>query len=113
MPVTSTQINTYALSVISYEDPNQMVATISLFDSNGNVIAFLRFYSADSSPAPNEFRTDLGHPLVSYPVMALAPMVDLLRNEKPLYFIWHDYMPVRCFGVVATSREPAGESEKV
>jgi hypothetical protein len=113
MPVTSTQINTYGVSVISYEDPNQMVATVSLFDAGGNVIALLRFYSADSSPAPNEFRSDLGHPLVSYPLIALAPMVDLLRNEKPLYFIWHDYMPERCIGVVETSREPAGESETV
>jgi hypothetical protein len=45
---------------------------------------------------------------------ALAPIVDVLRNEKPVYFTWLDYtaqVPGRLFGVVGTSREPAGEAE--
>ena len=111
MPVTTKEISTYAVSVISDADPNQFAGTIVLFDVAQNIVAFLRFYSPGSSMSPNEFRTDLGYPLVSYASTSLAPMIDVLRNEKPLYFIWFDYMPVRCFGAVATSRELVGESE--
>jgi len=25
-------------------------------------------------------------------------MVDVLRNEKPVYFTFYDYRPTRCFG---------------
>jgi hypothetical protein len=111
MPVTMKEISTYAVSVLSDAEPNKIAATISLFDTSGKVIAFLRFYQTASPLAANEFRTDLGYPLVSYPYMALASTVDILRNEKPLYFTWYDYMPIRCFGAVGTSREPIGESE--
>jgi hypothetical protein len=112
MPVTRNEINTYSVTVISDAQPNNLAATVWLFDADGKAIAFLRFYSPGSPLAENEFRTDLGHPLVSYPSTALASMVDVLRNEKPLYFTWYDYMPVRCFGAVGTSREPVGELEE-
>ena len=112
MPSTMKDISTYSVSVISDAEPNKIAATISLFDANGKGIAFLRFYLPGSQLAPNEFRTDLGYPLVSYPYAELASMVDILRNEKPLYFTWYDYMPTRCFGAVGTSREPVGESER-
>lgn len=111
MPVTTKEINKYAESIISDAEPNKFAATVWLFDAAGNVIAFLRFYLPGIPLARNEFRTDLGYPLVSYPSTALSSMVDILRNEKPLYFTWYDYMPVRCFGAVGTSREPIGESE--
>jgi len=111
MPVTTKEINTYSVSVISDAEPNKFAATVWLFDADGKAIAFLRFYSPGSPLAPNEFWPDLGYPLVSYPSTALASMVDILRNEKPLYFTWYDYTPVCCFGAVGTSREPVGESE--
>jgi hypothetical protein len=113
MPVTSKEISTYSVSVISDAEPNKFAATVQLFDASGKAIAFLRFYTPGSPLAPNEFRMDLGEALISYPSTALASMVDVLRNEKPLYFTWYDYMPVRCFGAVGTSREPVGESERV
>lgn len=112
MSVTTKEISTYGVSVISDAEPNKIAATVSLFDSTGKGIATLRFYQIGSLLAPNEFRMDLGYPLVSYPVTALASVVDILRNEKPLFFTWYDYLPVRCFGAVGTSREPVGEAER-
>ena len=85
---------------------------MDLFDAGGKTLASLRFFTPGSLLAPNEFRADWGYPLVSYPFTALASVVDILRNEKPLYFTWFDYMPVRCFGAVGTSREPVGEAEE-
>ncbi len=106
MPVTTKEINTYSVSVISDAEPNKIAATVFLFDAGGKAIAFLRFYSPGSPLAQNEFRTDLGFPQVSYPSTALASMVDILRNEKPLYFTWYDSMPVRCFGRLGHRRNP-------
>jgi hypothetical protein len=111
MPVTTKEIDSYSVSVISNGEPNNLIATIQLFAADDTAIAFLRFYLPDSSMAPNEFRADLDYPLVSYPSTALDSIVDVLRNERPVYFTWHDYMPVRCFGAVGTAREPIGESE--
>lgn len=111
MPVTTKEINTYGVSVLSEGDPNKFAAAIHLFGADGKAIAFLRFFLPGNALAPNEFRTDLGYPLVSYPSTAFDSVIDILRNEKPVYFTWYDYMPVRCFGSVGTSREPIGESE--
>ena len=113
MPVTTKEISTYGMNTFSISDPNKIAATIALFDVNGRAIAFLRFYLPENPQAPNEFRTDLGYPMVSYPFAQLESVVDLLRNEKPLYFTWYDYMPTRCFGAIGTSREPIGEAEQI
>jgi hypothetical protein len=112
MPVTHTEIATYGVSILSAAEPNNLAATVDLLDAGGKTLASLRFFTPGSPLAPNEFRADLGYPLVSYPFTALASVVDILRNEKPLYFTWFDYMPVRCFGAIGTSREPVGEAEE-
>lgn len=111
MPVTDTAIDKYSVSTISAGNPNGFFATMSLFAAGGTCLAFLRFYEAGATMAPNEFRADLGYPLLSFPASSLAPTVDVLRNEKPVYFTWFDYRPARCFGAVGTSREPVGEGE--
>jgi hypothetical protein len=111
MPVTNTEISNYSVSIISEAEPTHLAATIHLFNHAGKIIAFLRFYQAGIALPANEFRADLGYPLLSFPASALESMVDILRNEKPLYFTWYDYLPVRCFGAVGTSQEPIGEAE--
>jgi hypothetical protein len=112
MPVTTTEIKTYYVSVISDAEPNKLAATVWLFDAAGKALAFLKFISPGNALPQNEYRTDLGHPLLSFPAAALRSMVDVLRNEKPVYFTWFDYRPVRCFGSVGTSREPVGDAEQ-
>jgi hypothetical protein len=62
----------------------------------------------------NEFRADLNAAIVSHRFDAYPQIIDLLRNEKPLYFTWFDYsdaVPGRIFGSLGTSREPIGENE--
>jgi hypothetical protein len=110
MPVTTTLIETYSVSAVSEGDPNTFFATVTLFNAAGATLAFLRFYESGVPKAANEFRVDLGYPLISYPASNLPAVVDLLRNEKPVYFVWYDYRPTRCFGAVSTSREPIGEA---
>jgi hypothetical protein len=109
MPVTTKEIDSYSISIVSDGDPNKFAATISLFAADGKTIAFLRFFLPGVSMAPNEFRADLGCALVSYPSTALESIVDILRNESPVYFTWYDSLPVSCFGSVGTAREDVGE----
>lgn len=114
MPITSTQIANYTANVISPGDPNQFAATVWLLRTDGSVLALVRFYRPGTMMAPNQFRSDLNAAEVSFPYDAFAPMVDLLRNESPVYFTWFDYsagVPGRMFGVVGTSLEPVGEQE--
>jgi hypothetical protein len=113
MPITTTEITRYEVNVISAGDPNYFAATVWLYDANQSVVAFLRFYPDGRPLAPNEFRQDLNTAVVSYPLLTLPSVVDVLRNEKPVYFTWFDYTPIRCFGTVGTSLEPIGEQEGV
>jgi hypothetical protein len=115
-PITRTEIATYEANLISQGEPGDYAATVWLYKADRSLIAFLRFYRAGVAMRPNEFRQDLNAALVSYRFDALPPLVDVLRNEKPLYFTWFDYsaqVPGRLFGVVGTSLEPVGEQEQV
>ncbi len=107
--VSTTEIASYSANVISEGEPSELAATVWLYRADGSVIAFLRFYHGGSAMAPSQFRQDLNAALVSYPSDALAPVVDVFRNETPLYFTWFDYsaqVPGRFFGSLGTSREP-------
>jgi len=112
MPVTTKEIANYSVSLFSDAEPAKMAAAVLLFDAAGKAVAFLRFFQPGATLPPNEFRADLGYALVSYPQSSLAAIVDVLRNEKPLFFTWYDYLPLRCFGAIGTSREPIGEGNE-
>jgi hypothetical protein len=112
MSVTTTEIARYSVSVTSDGDPGQRAATAYLYGATGNTIAFINFYLAGTTPPANMFRTDLGFPIINYPAATLPSVVDILRNEKPLFFTWFDYTTSR-FGTIGTSREPVGETEPV
>jgi hypothetical protein len=113
-PITSTPIAKYSANVISPGDPNQFAATVWLFRENGSLLAFLRFYRGGVTMAPNQYRQDLNAAEVSFRFDAYPSVIDLLRNEEPVYFTWFDYsanVPGRLFGALETSREPIGEHE--
>ena len=115
VPITTTDVGTYEVNVISPGDPNRFAATVWLYARDGALIALLRFYRPGEALEPNEFRDDLGAALVSYPEPSLAPIVDVLRNESPVSFTWFDYdadVPGRRFGSLGTSSEPVGEVER-
>jgi hypothetical protein len=74
-------------------------------------IGFLRFYRDGVFIPAHEFRVDLGYPLLCFRAGALPAIVDVLRNEKPLFLTWFDYSATRRFATIGTSREPVGEAE--
>ena len=114
--ITTTEVSTYSANLISPGDPNELAATVWLFRADSSLLAFLGFYRNGVQMRANEFRTDLNAAIASYSFDAYPPVVDLLRNEKPVYLTWFDYsdaVPGRIFAELGTSREPIGEAEGV
>ena len=60
-------------------------AQVHLFDSQNTLIGWLDFYQ-DGRPLPE----DKGEPhiVMSMPYSALQGVVDILRNESPVYINW-------------------------
>jgi hypothetical protein len=113
MPYTPNEIHSYDIIVNSDTQPNGRTAIVNLYGAGGEKIvkiAALEFYPPGSPHAITEFKPQLGFPVVSYPSTALASVVDVLRNEKPVYFTWCDVPPDH-WGSLGTRREPVGEAE--
>lgn len=87
MPSSMTFIGKYKIWLKScgYSD----VACIRLYTASDNSICKLNFYPPEVTPPPNGIHSWLHIPSLSYPLSALAPMIDILRNEEPLVFVWH------------------------
>ncbi|MEM8922090.1 MAG: hypothetical protein AAGD35_01215 [Actinomycetota bacterium] len=81
---------------------------ISLVGAAGQRIGGLYFYE-DPGAMPNEdSRNSTGFVYLHNPVSAYPHVLDLLRNESPVYLRYDDD---RNRGWLATSSEPVGEEE--
>lgn len=111
MPSGTVEISKYLLSTYSngYESP----ALIALHRANGTLLAWLRFFPPESTMPRNTVSSRFpssGYAMVSYPISSYAATVDILRNEKPVYFYYNDGSSP--YGTVSTSaQEPVGEEE--
>ena len=85
-------------------------AMISLYDRANNLIGVLRF-KMDLDDFPQDVvvgeRIDCYYPPETY-----LEVIDLLRNEKPLYLDFQDE-PGSNYGIITTRKEPVGEGEKL
>ena len=75
--------------------------------SEGGMAATCSFYESDDVPdnstAPN------GRTLLNYPWSCYSGVLDLLRNEKPLYWV---FLASSKTGFISTRSEPVGEGEE-
>lgn len=110
MPSGILTISRYAIDLISNVGPNP--ARIRLYRTDGSLAAILSFFEPDRMPRDNDANPNYpstGFARVNYPMSLLAPTIDILRNEKPIYFQWIALGPL--YGYVTTSNEPIGEGE--
>ncbi len=120
MPIERYELASYAVSLIAGEAEREPTmrpaATIhgrpKPGESEAEVAIYFRFYRPEA-PVPPNSRTenDDGSRLymVSYRYDQLASAVDLLRNEKPIFF---QYDVEAETGYLATTDEPVGEGER-
>jgi hypothetical protein len=100
------EVEKYTLSISDPSRPTNWKNWIALEGSFG--VAFLYFVPPGGSLRPNKKRAafntfDIDYWMSSYPLF-----IDMLRNEKPVYFLYDDSSNR---AEVATNWEPVGEAE--
>ncbi|HEU4391974.1 MAG TPA: hypothetical protein VFV34_29580, partial [Blastocatellia bacterium] len=93
MSITFVDVSTYLVFAYGGPDGNAGVdSSISLGIPNGFV--FLHFYPDGATVPPNkkEIHAPTGNPIfyVNYRYAQFANVIDLLRNEKPIRFLFND-----------------------
>ncbi len=120
MPIESYELASYAVSLIAGEAEREPTmrpaATIhgrpKPGQSESEVAIYLRFYRS-AAPVPPNSRSENADGsrlyMLSYRYDQLANAIDILRNEKPIFF---KYDEEAATGYLATTDEPVGEGER-
>lgn len=86
---SSTEIAQYEYRFRSSTSKDQMGEVVGLRDANGHYIGALRFQD-DSATLRESFRMENSQWVdLYYPRSLLPQIIDMLRNEKPVYLEWH------------------------
>lgn len=108
MSYTKIEIRGYNAALFSSGDNP---AKVSLIDENKAYFA-TSYFRPESETLPQAHIDSLGKYRLYFYRSYLPDLIDLLRNEKPLYLLyWDDDSGNTHNTHISTSREPAGESE--
>ena len=105
MPYTTKTIKKYRCALFSSGDN---LAKVSLYDSQNKNFATV-YFKADSKVLPKASQDASGKYRLYFKQSRLAALIDLLRNEKPIYL--HFWQSSQNNTHIATGREPIGEEE--
>lgn len=81
---------------------------IHLLGQQNRLVGWLDFYDAGRQ-LPRDHKTAQGHIVLSFYFEAMFSVVDILRNEKPIYLYWQESIQN---GYLGTGQEPVGEGER-
>lgn len=102
---TSSPISEYKVVLYGEKGTSVIGAFIHCYHNSKNIMSCI-FYNDESNVPANSkgLRVDL-----KYPMSKFSNVLDVLRNEEPLYFGFIESSKV---GYIATHREPVGEEEE-
>jgi len=83
-------------------------AIIALWDDKG-LIGALYFHANPQTLPDGDHLPDVGQPMSHYPAEDFPRIMDILRNEKPVYYQQLSNWPSMAW--ITTSLEPVGEGE--
>jgi hypothetical protein len=109
MAVTNHRVASYQYEVRQEPGRGQLVrvSVLYLYGDRKNLLAMFVFHDGEGPPDLPQ-QTEAGHITAQFPKRELAALIDMLRNEKPVYFSWTlETQSVR----VSTDEEPVGEQE--
>ena len=109
MPSTFQEVTRYQVAVFAAPKAGYLDAYISLRSENlVGACWFLR--EGQALPANRKATLSSGSPyyILYYRYSQMSDLVDLLRNEKPIYLFFRDEDKL---GYLTTSAEPVGEEE--
>jgi len=105
MPYKRTRVINYKYEFRSIE--NERIAVIYLF-SDDDLLCMTVFTDNDEPlNAPHE--SPSGHIYLTYQISWLSDIIEMLRNEKPVYFTWNSDVQIAS---ITTEEERIGEEEK-
>jgi hypothetical protein len=99
------EIGRYTCHCFSSRERNDVV--LFLYDTRSTVVAEV-FAVPEGEPLPPAKRVD-GRALLYFRRTTMPQIVDLLRNEAPVYLCWNNGGDAE----LATGYEPVGEGERV
>lgn len=99
------EIETYSVNVLSPKPYNGR-RLMNLAGSFG--AAFLWFHPEDAALPDNRKRSGQNQFDIYYPMSCWSGVLDVLRNESPVYFNYNDTSNA---AQIYTGREPVGEEE--
>jgi hypothetical protein len=105
MAVKRHEIRTYNYGF----DARTGVASVLQLWGDKGLIAQARFVDDASPVPPPVFSPDLNNASVSFKRSTLPGLIDMLRNESPVFVSIHDQLPGFVF--ITTTNEPIGEEE--
>ncbi len=102
-----TEIKSYRIFLDSGSQKHRSFTTINLYDKDDEVIGVLQFFEDEGDIIePIDFHRFY----IEYPILKFPYIVDILRNEKPLFVgYWENKFGK--YGRICTGREPVGETE--
>lgn len=104
--MAKTEITGYKYDFRNTADEN--VAIVLLLNKD-QLVSMLAFIDNDKQELPPPREGLNGVVYVSYRYKWLNDIIDMLRNEEPVFFIWHR---ADQNAVITTEEEPIGEEER-
>lgn len=102
-----TEIKSYRIFLDSGSQKNRSFTTINLYDKIDEVIGVLQFFDQGLEIAES---MDYDPFYIQYPISKFPYIVDILRNEKPIFVGYWENKHGK-YGRICTGREPVGEAE--
>lgn len=106
MAFVTSPISLYKVVRYGKRAGSELGAYIHCYHNNQNVMSCV-FWN-DENNVPENHQNPGQRVQLNYPISALTEILNILQNEKPLYFGFIDSTKV---GYVSTHTEPVGEEE--
>lgn len=98
----------YELRVEPDGDGTRQVGLLYLYGSRDSLLAVCAAVGESGEPLSAPVESPNGHVAVQLAPGQLDTLIDILRNEKPIYFGWS---PEARIARITTADEPVGEQE--
>jgi hypothetical protein len=107
------EIKTYEYYVFSSRDQGFGVNTVIVFyGANSSYIGSAWFNKDNTAPLQPATKSVQGWYTLYYSYIDLPVIVDMLRNEKPVYLIYETSVSPGVNARISTLQEPVGEGEQ-
>ena len=105
--VVSKEVGTYEVLMISGYGGGGQIGFVYFYEPSGTYIGYAGIIKT-GAPLPGNVQWPNGVLNIYFPDSQFGPMLDVLRNERPVYVKYNTDLK---WGSVGTGKEPVGEQE--